>query len=150
MRTISAALHRIAIACVVAVVTLVGVTATPAAAASSRNIKIYGAAGAYLGWGAWQSYPVGEHRNGKMWVKDEYCDGDNGIIAALYVWTGEGWSDMINVVSQRGCNQPANTIPVKHYTEGGPEEGKGLLFRVCKLTPAGVWKDCKETFPINA
>ncbi|TDC80870.1 hypothetical protein E1193_16430 [Micromonospora sp. KC606] len=148
MKTISPRLGRLVAACAIAVVTLVAGNAAPAAAATSRNHQIYGVTGSYLGWGAWESYPVGEHRNGKMWVHDSYCDGDNGIVAALYKWTGERWSGIVNVVSVRGCGK-TNTISVKPYWEGGPEEGQGLWFRVCKLLPDGTWKGCEESFPVN-
>ncbi len=109
---------------------------------------MYGVSGAYLGWGSWESAPEGYYGNGVMLVHDSYCDGDNGIIAALYKWTGEGWSGIVNVVSVRGCNT-TNILSVKPHSAGGPAWGQALMFRVCKLLPDGTWKDCKETFPYN-
>lgn len=137
---------RLAAGCVIATTVLV-TTATPASAAASLRIDVSGVNGADLGYGYWVSRPFGRYDNGYLYVEDHYCDGDNGIIAGLYVFRSGRWT-VVNLVSVRGCGA-TNYNDVKRYIDGGPRQNEEVLLKVCKLLPDGTWKDCKDKTSYN-
>jgi hypothetical protein len=144
MKRVHVRLARLAAACVVATTSLVALNATPALA-DELNTYVYGAGGSpYLGYGKWVSATSGAQENGYMVVGDEYCDGDNGIIAALYVVRSGEWT-RVNLVSVRGCNS-TNRNDMKATV---PSYREQVRFRVCKLLPDGTWKDCKDSYGNN-
>ncbi|MBC6457048.1 hypothetical protein [Actinomadura sp. HBU206391] len=116
---------------------LVTAAATPAFAASHLTIGVNGSTGAYLGYGNWNS-AGGAFGNGTIAVCDHFEDGDNGIIAGLYRNNG---ATLVNLVSVRGENR-CNTNSVK--ADGGPRHGELITFKVCSITPDGVWKNCRS------
>jgi hypothetical protein len=79
-------------------------------------------------------------------VYDTYCDGDNGIIADLYVVLNGEWTRS-GLVSVRGCGSSKSNGLIDNSPR--PAYGEYVRFRVCKLTPGGTWKDCKDTFIFN-
>ena len=143
MRFMRSRLARLLATATIATVALVGATAT-AAHADALNITMYGTSGSNLGYGRWEGRPAGNNGQGYIYVYDNYCDGNNGIIAELLKWTGSTWS-RIHLASVRGCGS-SNTTHVKPSSQGGPVPGQELLLRVCKLLPDGTWKDCLTNY----
>ncbi|GAA2098736.1 hypothetical protein [Actinomadura alba] len=144
MKRVRTRLGRSAILCTVAG-TALALTATPALADEISTL-VYGDSGAYLGSGKWVSATSGANENGYISAYDAYCDGDNGIIGALYKQVSGSWQ-RTNLVSQRGCGQ-TNTTQIKPPPTG-PAYGAYVRFRVCKLLPDGTWKDCQDKYGYN-
>lgn len=131
-----------AITSVLGVVGLAAATTTPAFADGYLTISVMGATGTYLGYGNW-SAGGGAYGNGTIAVCDGYADGDNGIIAGLYRNNG---ATLVNLVSVRGLDR-CNTNSVKW--SGGPAWGELITFKVCSITPDGVWKNCTSRNAYN-
>ncbi|WP_067825506.1 hypothetical protein [Actinomadura kijaniata] len=128
-------------ACAVAMAGLTVVTATPASAAA-LNVPVYGTSGYLLGRGYFHpGLP------GSIEAYDAYCDGDNGVIAALYVIRDGQWTRSA-LASVRGCGSTNRNSLDDNSPRPGYDEYVRL--RVCKLLPDGTWKDCKDHFTYNS
>ncbi|MBN6039919.1 hypothetical protein [Amycolatopsis sp. 195334CR] len=139
---------RTLIATTAAVAALATVNATPALAANSSVIGMVGVSGQHLGYGVWNSVG-GANGNGTIEVYDQFCDGNNGIIAALY----DSTNTQVNLVSVRftNCAQvEAHNLNSVKAPPAGPSRGEQITFRVCKLLPDGTWKDCKSQSRTNS
>lgn len=141
-------LSRVVAVCAIAVTVSTSFATTPAQAwpGAELNHALYGVNGAYLGHGTWYSADSGYYYNGVIEVVDHFCDGDNGVIAALYAFRNGEWM-RTNLASIRGCGS-ANYVDVKE-APAGPYVGDRIRFRVCKLLPNGTWIDCYDQYAIN-
>ena len=152
MKRFRVVLARLAISAL-AVTGLVGVSAAPAHAGDVLVTHMYGANHPHydLGYGIFCPDNMAcNDENGNflgelgpfIYVKDLYCDGDNGIIAALHYWHHSEWLQT-DLASVRGCGKTnmnmAGTVP----------HGASVRLRVCKLTASGAWKDCYDKYTAN-
>ncbi|WP_128433313.1 hypothetical protein [Streptomyces cyaneus] len=129
------------LAACVAAATGLTVAAAGSASAVTTTVQVWGTSGTYLGSGYFHG-----GGSGAIEVYDAFCDGDNGIIAAAYVWRNSSWTTS-GLVSVRGCgstnyNGLADNSPRPAY-------GEEVKFTVCKLLPDGTWKDCINTYVEN-
>jgi hypothetical protein len=138
---------KMVVAATLTVFGLATLNAAPALAVNSSVISAVGVNGQHLGYGVWSSVG-GANGNGTIEVYDQFCDGSNGIIAALYDSAGA----QVNLVSVRwNCTQSEgyNFNSVK-APPAGPSRGERITFKVCKLLPDGTWKDCKSESKTNS
>jgi hypothetical protein len=126
----------------------VGLTVTTATSTSAEELStpVRNDSGLLLGRGCFDPEHEVDLGSGSITVYDTYCDGDNRIIAGLYVvWNGE-WTRS-GLVSVRGCRSSKSNGLI--HNSSRPAYGEYVRFRVCKLTPGGTWKDCKDRFTFN-
>ena len=141
MKIFGGRIRRFVVLSVLAAVGMLTVGISPALAQDSARVDVTGVSGAFLGYGQWVAAPSGSNLNGLITVHDDFCDGDNGIIASLWKNVGGTFVE-VNKVSVRGCGQ-SNTNNIKSHANGGPAYGELVLLLVCKLLPNGDWKDCR-------
>lgn len=121
-------------------------TTATSASAEELNTPVRNDSGLLLGRGCFDPEHEVDLGSGSITVYDTYCDGDNGIIAGLYVVRNGEWTRS-GLVSVRGCGSSKSNGLI--HNSSRPAYGEYVRFRVCKLTPGGTWKDCKDTFTFN-
>jgi hypothetical protein len=128
-------------ACLATSIGLVLATSTPAYAGPLTTF-IFGSSHPYYTLGEGYFEPAYFAHDGSITVKDTFCDGDNGIIAAVYYQNYNEWK-RTDLVSVRGCGWE-NTNPTENLPYGAT-----VRFRTCKLLPDGTWKDCIDKYTTN-
>ncbi|MFC4054115.1 hypothetical protein ACFOY4_30860 [Actinomadura syzygii] len=120
---------------IAAVIGLVGVAQQPASAEDEITVYIYGANFPHYILGEANFRPDG---GGQITTHDQWCDGDNGIVAAVYRKNYNEWQR--TALSQAvGCGS-FDSRP------GYLRQGDYFRLRVCKLLPDKTWKDCVDRF----